>query len=400
MIQLSDIQHAREIINKDLIKTPLIYAYNLSQHYGASIYLKLENLQATGSFKARGALNKMNTLNEQQKKQGVIACSAGNHAQGVAYQAKKMNIPATIIMPKSTPTKKVENTLKYGAEVLLEGDNFNEAQEICLNKARLENKTLIHPFDDDHIIAGQGTIGLEIFEEIDDFDSIIVPIGGGGLISGIASASKLSKKKTKIIGSQTEACPSFFNVFHNKDLPFSTFSIAEGITVKHPSERTKNYINTYVDDILCVKEESIEQAIYDFVNLEKLVTEGAAAASLAALSENKEHFKGQKICLIVCGGNVDQSLLTTILTRGMMKERLYTTLRFESEDRPGFLAKVTNELSLLDLNIVEVKHDRLFKHLPIKKAHLDITVETRGQKHIDTILNTLSGKSFKVKVIN
>lgn len=399
MATLNDIKNAQKIIAPELIKTPLVYAYSLSQYCGCSIYLKLENLQTTGSFKARGALNKLSQLSPEQKIKGVIACSAGNHAQGVAYHAQHMKIPATIVMPKGTPAKKIENTLKYGAEVVLEGDTFAQAQEFCLKKAKQDNKTLIHPFDDEAIIAGQGTIGLEIYEDIQDFDSIVVPIGGGGLISGIATAMKALNKSTNIIGVQTEACPSFYNPFHHENAPFSDFSIAEGITVKHPAKRTQDYINRYVDNILSVTEEGIEQAIYDFINLEKLVTEGAAAASLAAVLEHKKIFKNKKVCLIVCGGNIDQSLLTTILTRGMIKEGLYTTLRFESEDRPGFLAKVSQALADLNLNIVEVKHDRLFKRLPIKHAHLDITIETRGKKHIESILSELSGKSFKVKVI-
>ncbi len=399
MTTLEDIKNAQKIIDQKLIRTPLVYAYSLSQALGCQIYLKLENLQTTGSFKARGALNKIASLSDEQKKQGVIACSAGNHAQGVAYHAKEMNIPATIVMPKGTPAKKIENTRKYGAEVVLEGDDFTQAQAICLEKAKQENKTLIHPFDDDDIIAGQGTIALEIIEDIQDFDYIVVPIGGGGLISGISIAIKELSKKTKIIGVQTEACPSFYNPFHKKEEVFNDFSIAEGITVKYPAQRTKKYIDALVDDILCVKEETIEQAIYDFINLEKIVTEGAAAASLAALIEYKKSFKNKKVCLIVCGGNIDQSLLTTILTRGMIKDDLYATLRFESDDRPGFLALISKALAELNLNIVEVKHDRLFKRLPIKHAHLDITVETRGEKHVKEILNILSGKSFKVKVI-
>lgn len=401
LVSLKDIDDANALIKDQILRTPTIHAFSLSKKYGCNIFLKLENLQATNSFKVRGALNKLLSLSDEEKSNGVVACSAGNHAQGVAYHAKSLGIKATIIMPKATPLKKVSNTEQYGATVILYGDTFNDAYLHSLEFAKKEQATLIHPFDDEHIIAGQGTIALEILEDHDHFDNIIVPIGGGGLISGISTAVKsLDKQKTTITGVQSVNFPAHYNYFYGTNLPTEKNSIAEGIAVKSKGELTKAHILEYVDEIKLAEEELIEQAIYDFCNEEKLVVEGAAAASLVQIMKEPEAFKDKKVCLIICGGNIDQSLLTTVLTRGMMNNYLYTTLRFESDDRPGFLNSISSVLSDENINIVEVKHNRLFKTLPIKKAHIDITLETRGKTHAQELLSLFSGKGFKVKVIN
>ena len=305
-----------------------------------------------------------------------------------------------IVMPKSTPSKKVENTEKYGAEVILFGDSFQEAHDQAHKICKEEGRILIPPFDDPHIITGQGTIGLELFDQDNDFDEIIVPIGGGGLISGIATACKEQGKKARIVGVQSKTHPTHYNAFYGTDEPSQGTTIAEGIAVKTFSDLTKNHIKTHVDAITLASENAIENAIYDLMTVEKIVAEGAGAAALAPILEDSERYKGKKVCLIICGGNIDQSLMTTILTRGMMAHHLYTILRFESEDKPGFLASITKTLADENINIVEVHHNRLFKSLPVKKTHIDITIETRGRAHAEAIESLFSGKGFKVKVIN
>ncbi len=400
LVTLQQIDEANKSIEDHILKTPTIHAFSLSQKYGCEIYLKLENLQATNSFKVRGALNKLLKIDANDLKRGVISCSAGNHSQGVAYHAQKLGVATTIVMPKTTPLRKVENTKKYGAHVILFGTTFQEALDHCNELSKKENLVIVHPFDDLDIIAGQGTIALEVLEDHNDLDEIIVPIGGGGLISGIATASKNLKPDIKVSGVQSTAFPAHYNYFYDTNLPASKSTIAEGIAVKQEGVLPKNHILKYVDQIHLAEEDLIERAIYEFCNEEKLVVEGAAAASLVPILKDPENYADKKICLIICGGNIDQSLLTTVLTRGMMMNNLFTIFRFESDDQPGFLNSITGILAQENINIVEVHHNRLFKTLPIKKAHIDITVETRGSEHSQELLDLFSGKGFKVKVIN
>ena len=400
MITAQDIDIAYDSIKDNIIKTPLIPALTLSRMYGIELYLKLENLQLTGSFKARGALHKLNQLNEQERANGVIACSAGNHAQGVAYKAQKMGIKATIVMPENTPAKKIQNTQNYGADVILKGETFADAMAYCKQMASEQNLTFISPYDDEDIIAGQGTIGKEIIEEMDDIDAVVAPVGGGGLISGISTYIKGLKPNIKVISAEVTGYASAYNMFRENTYPPQKTTIAEGIAVKDIGDITRDYIAKYVDDFLVVDEDSTEEAVYDFITHEKIVAEGAAGAGLAAIINNAERFKGQKVVLVVCGGNIDSGHLTHILTRGLFRSGIYATLRFETEDRPGVLAHISKHIAQTGASIVEVKHNRLFRHLSAKKAFMDITLETRGAKHLDEIKTALSNEEINFKVID
>lgn len=395
----TDILGAYERIKDYVIQTPTIKALQLSEILEANVFLKLENLQLTGSFKTRGAVNKLLKLSKEERKKGVITCSAGNHAQGVAYHCHHMKIPATIIMPENTPLKKVTNTKKWGADVVLKGQNFTEA--FAEYKKIAEEKGLIKvpPFNDQDIIEGQGTVAVEMLLEHPKFDAVIVPIGGGGLISGMSAYIKAAHPEIEVIGVESEAYPSVHNAMKKTKLEFYTNTIAEGIAVKEPGDINLAYIEKHVDDFLVVSEKSIEHALYTLLSYEKLVVEGAAAAPLAALLENKERFKGKNIALVLSGGNIDQSLLASVLMRGMMNEGLYALIRFETEDKPGVLASITAALAEKKANIVEVRHNRLFKNLPLKTAEMDITVETRGKEHLNEIKELLQNKSFIFKVI-
>lgn len=400
-ISFSDIKKAQKAIEGQIIRTPTVKATRLSLRSDVNIYLKLENLQHTASFKARGALNCLLNLSEEEKQRGVIASSAGNHAQGVAFHANRLGIPATIVMPKGTAFNKVQKTEEFGAKVILAGDNYDETQGFTHRLAEEEGYAFVHPFDDPHVIAGQGTLGIEMLEDQPGLDKIIVPIGGGGLISGVATAVKHMNPSIEVIGAQAELYDAVKRHYDaNTDHAPGGATLAEGIAVKRPAERTMHIIKQHVQRIESASEEEIEDAIFNLLSSEKLVAEGAAGAGLAAIMKNKNEFQGQNIGLVLCGGNIDSRLLSTLILRGMLREGRITRLRFEIDDTPGQLADISNLIGDSGANVIEVIHQRLMQAVPLKKAELDIVIEARDTDHVQDILAKLREMGFKVHQMN
>ena len=399
-VTLDTIQNARKNIENEIIKTPLVQATRLSARTGIDLWLKLENLQHTGAFKARGALNKILGLTNDQKKQGVIACSAGNHAQGLAFHAQRHSIPATIVMPKGTPFNKIQKTEDFGAKVVLYGESLPEAMKKTYELAEENNLSFIHPYDDPDVVSGQGTIGLEIIEQHSDLDCIVVPIGGGGLISGIATAVKSISPQTQIIGAQASLYAAVHNHIHDQQEIIGGGTIAEGIAVKEPSKRNLEIIRQLVERVDVVDEAEIEDAIFTLLSSEKVVAEGAAGAGLAAILKHKGMFRDKKVALVVCGGNIDSRMLSTLILRGLVRDGRITRLRFEIDDTPGQLAEISQIIGEEGANVVEVIHQRLMQAVPLKRAELDIVVETRDSKHVEHIVNVLENHGFKVRTMS
>jgi threonine dehydratase len=390
MLTIQDIQKAADNIKDHVHKTPLIYSNSFSKMTGAEVYLKAENLQKTGSFKVRGSFNKMLHI-----KGIVIAASMGNHAQAVAFAAKRIGIHAKIVMPLTAPIVKEEATKGYGAEVVLYGESFKEALDYALSK---KDHIFIHAFDDDDVIAGQGTIGLEIVEDLKDIDSVLVPVGGGGLISGISIAVKALSPRTKVIGVQTVSAPSVHVSFRDKKIidkqPLPT--LADGIAIGRVGDKTFEIINKYVDDIFLVGEDSIAMAILLFLERKKLVVEGAGAVPLASLLENREKFIGKKIVLVVSGGNIDFTLIDKIIHKGFIKSERIGVFEVIIDDVPGSLHSLTGVIASHRGNILDVIHNRLAGDLPIGKTKVDFVIETRSKEHFEGILSELKGKGFEV----
>lgn len=397
-VTFDDIQRAANVLKGAIIATPLNLSLTLSKLTGAEIYLKFENLQFTASFKERGALNKLINLTDNQKKNGVIAASAGNHAQGVAYHGSRLGIPTTIVMPVNTPFVKVRQTEEYGATVVLFGDRFDETAVQALKLAEEQNLTLVHPFDDYDVIAGQGTIGLELMADCPDLDIILVPVGGGGLISGIAIAAKHINPDIKVIGVQAERFPSLHRALHNKEYISKGSTLAEGIAVKNIGDKTYKICQDVVDDILLVSEDSLEEAVCMLMTIEKTVPEGAGAAPLAAVNIYPGMFKDKKVALIISGGNIDPRLLASLLMRGLVREGRITRLRVELLDVPGALAQIAKIIGDLGGNIIDVSHHRLFTELPAKETYSNVTLETRDRENLEDILAGLRGAGFTVHV--
>ena len=370
----------------------------LSDILGADIWLKFENLQFTATFKERGALNRLSALSADERKRGVIAVSAGNHAQGVAYHAARLAIPATIFVPLGTPTVKIENTRRHGAQVIEGGATLEEAALLAAEHGREKQLTFIHPYDDPLIIAGQGTIALEMLAAVPDLDVLLVPIGGGGLISGIAVAAKTIKPGIEVIGVQAGLYPSMYNLIKAHQLPIRGDTLAEGIAVKAPGRITSEIIRALVDDIVLVTEQQIEQALSLLITIEKTVTEGAGAAGLAAVIANKARFKGRTMGLVLSGGNIDTRLLSGVLTRQLAREGRLSQLRFDIVDRPGQLATVVGILSQSGANIVEVSHQRIFTDLPAKAVSLEVVIETRDRAHLEATIDSLRAANINVDV--
>ena len=370
----------------------------LSDITGASVWLKFENLQFTATFKERGALNRLSALSADQRQRGVIAASAGNHAQGVAYHAARLSIPATIYVPVGTPTVKIENTRRHGATVIEGGATLEEAAALATTHGRNEQLTFIHPYDDPLIIAGQGTIALEMLAAVPDLDVLIVPIGGGGLISGMAVAAKTLKPDIEVIGVQATLYPSMYNLIKQQSLPMRGDTLAEGIAVKAPGRITSEIVRALVDDIVLVTEQDVEHALSLLLTIEKSVTEGAGAAGLAAVLADPKRFKGRTLGLVLSGGNIDTRLLSGVLTRQLAREGRLSQLRFDIVDRPGQLGEVVAVLSRSGANIVEVSHQRIFTDLPAKAVHLEIVVETRDRAHLDATIDALRAADLKVVV--
>jgi threonine dehydratase len=370
----------------------------LSKLLDAEIWLKFENLQFTASYKERGALNKLLSLTDKERASGVIAMSAGNHAQGVAYHAHRLGIPATIVMPSWTPTIKVENTRSHGATVILEGQALEDASQFAVRYGAEHGLTFVHPFNDPVVIAGQGTVALEMLNTAPDLDTLIVPIGGGGLISGMAVAAKAMNPKIKVIGVEAQLYPSMLNAVKKSSLPVGGDTLAEGIAVTTPGDRTKTIIEALVDDIVLVSEADIERAVALLINIEKTVVEGAGAAGLAALIAAKRLYKDRKIGLVLCGGNIDTRLLASVLTREMAREGRLSRLAIDLPDRPGQLARVSGLIGGAGANILEVYHQRIFTDVPAKGTELNLVIETRDRAHLEQVVSGLKAGGYAVLV--
>ena len=393
-ITLADIEAARRVIAGHVLRTPMLPAPPLSALTGAEVHVKYENLQVTNSFKERGARVKLASLAERDRKRGVIAMSAGNHAQAVAYHAASLGIPATVVMPVTTPFVKVAATKAHGARVLLEGETISEAQARAELEAGERGLIWVHPYDDEKVIAGQGTIALEMLEERADLDTLIVPIGGGGLVSGMAIAAKALKPSIEIVGVESALYPSMWNAVRGDHRPLGGATLAEGIAVKNVGTLTLPIIRALVGDILLVDEEHIERAVNAYLTLQKTMAEGAGAAGLAAMLATPGRFAGRKVGLVLCGGNIDPRILASIMVRELERDNRIVSFRLTITDRPGLLGQVATMLGRLGANILEVDHRRMFLDVPAKGARLDVTVETRDAAHAEEILVAFRAEGF------
>jgi threonine dehydratase len=396
-VRLADIRKAATTIAGALIDTACNESRTLGEICGCRMWLKFENLQFTSSFKERGALNRLSALSAEERRNGVITMSAGNHAQGVAFHARRLGIPATIVMPIGTPMVKVENTRRHGANVILAGKTLEEAGPVALDHGEAHRMTLIHPYDDPMVIAGQGTIGLEMLKAVPELDTLVVPVGGGGLISGIAIAAKTLKPDIRIIGVEAALYPSMYNVIRGEHLPMRGDTLAEGIAVKSPGKITTEIVRDLVDDILLVNEAEIESALAALINIEKTVVEGAGAAGLAAVQSNPALFAGRKVGLVLTGGNIDTRLIASVLTRELAREGRLTQLSLDIVDRPGQLAAVAALLAEVGANIIEVSHQRTFSDLPAKATLLQLVIETRDRAHLDDVLAKLNAAGLDAR---
>ncbi|HAE08845.1 MAG TPA: threonine ammonia-lyase [Alphaproteobacteria bacterium] len=389
-----------DLLNGRVIRTPMLEAPMLSRNLGCDLYLKLECLQHTSSFKARGALNAMLGLTDEQRRRGVIAMSAGNHAQAVAYHAEHMGIPATIVMPAQTPFAKVARTRAFGAKVVLEGRNLNECEGTVNELIKANGLTLIHPYDNELVMMGQGTAGLEMLTDQPDLDILVVPIGGGGLIGGIATIARDMRPNIKIYGVQTELYPSMKLAIAGEDITCGGETLAEGIAVKKPGGVTLPVVDALVDDILLVNERALEWAVGALIEQQRIVAEGAGAAGIAAIYANPGLFAGKKIGTVICGGNIDPRLLASILNRNMAVDGRIARLRIDISDEPGMLAAISTSIGKCGGNIVEIYHQRLFYDVPAKLAKIDAVVETRGPDHVDEIIAALRAANFQVRQLD
>jgi threonine dehydratase len=393
-ITLDDVRAAARVIADAVRHTPTLHSRTLSKLAGCEIYLKFENLQFTASFKERGALNKLSSLTPAERKRGVAAMSAGNHAQGVAYHAGRLGIPATIVMPEGTPFVKVKHTKAFGARVVLEGTTIGEAFARAMEIAKAENLVFVHPYDDVKIIAGQGTVALELLADVPQVDALVVPIGGGGLISGIAVAAKALKPGIEIYGVEAKMYPSMYDALKRANLPCAGQTIAEGIAVKEPGAITRKIVDALVKDVLLVREDEIEGAVATLLEIEKTVVEGAGAAAYAAVAANPDIFRGKTVGIILSGGNIDMRLLSNVILRELMREGRILSLVVEIEDRPGWLAKITTLVGDAGGNIIDVSHNRMMPDMPVKSADLGMTIEARDADHASEIKDALKAAGF------
>lgn len=397
MVELSDIQAAAGRLAGQVLDTPCVESRTLSQITGCQVFLKFENLQFTASFKERGACNKLVQLGEAERRRGVIAMSAGNHAQGVAYHAQRLGLRAVIVMPRFTPGVKVERTRSFGAEVVLQGDTLDEARSHAQAVAKREGLVFVHPYDDEAIVAGQGTVGLEMLRAVPELDAIVVAIGGGGLIAGIALAAKALKPGIEVIGVQTMRFPNMYNAIKHAALPQGGSTIAEGIAVGTPGRVTQAIIERQVDDILLVDEGDIEQAIVMLLEIEKTLVEGAGAAALSAVLKSPARFAGRKVGLVLGGGNIDPMLLAAIIQRGLVRGGRLARLRVSARDVPGSLARITAIVSEAGANIDEVHHQRAFTMLAAQNVEIELVIQTRGREHVGQVLQALHAGGFQAE---
>ena len=398
-LTLADIQAAQQRLQGHLEHTPCLHSRTLSQLTGCEVYLKFENLQFTASFKERGALNKLAQLSEAERTAGVLAVSAGNHAQGVAYHAQRLKIPATIVMPRFATPVKVARTRSFGANVVLQGDTFDDARAHGLQLAEAQGLTLVHPYDDLAIAAGQGTVGLEMLTQQPEIDTLVVAIGGGGLIGGMAAAAHALAPRVEVVGVQTERFPGAWNALHGGQRGCGPATVADGIGVKTPGVQTMALIRQHVKDVLLVSEDDVELAILMLLEIEKTVVEGAGAAGLAALLKHRERFAGRRVGLVLSGGNIEPLILAEIIQRGMVKSGRLARLRLDVHDVPGSLADVALALGRLGANIDEVQHQRAFNALSVDQVQIEVVIQTRGRAHVEEILASLGQQGYRVEQV-
>jgi threonine dehydratase len=394
---IDDIRTAAERIKGAVIRTPMLVSRTLSDVIGAEVWLKFENLQFTAAYKERGALNKLLQLTEEERARGVIAASAGNHAQAVAYHAKRLGIPATIVMPEATPTVKVTQTAGHGATVVLYGkfvdDAFARARELALENGYV----FVHAFDDPNVIAGAGTLGLEMLEDAPDLDTIVVPIGGGGLMSGISIAARAIKPDIELIGVEAELYPSMKCAIEGCRMPLGGDTLAEGIAVKQPGELTSRILGELADDVVLASERDLESAVAMLAGIEKTVVEGAGAAGLAAMLGDKARFAGKKVATILCGGNIDTHLLANVLVRDLVRQGRIARLHVAAHDQPGALAAITSKVHEAGVNIIEINHSRIFTRLPAKDTVIEVECEARDPASMDDVVRRLEAAGFRVE---
>jgi threonine dehydratase len=397
-VTLADIQAAAARIGGSIVRTPTLHSQTLSKVTGAHVWLKFENHQFTAAYKERGALNTLLQMSADKRANGVIAASAGNHAQGLAYHAARLGIPATIVMPKPTPTVKVTQTEGHGATVILEGETFDAAYAHARRLEAERDLTFVHPFDHPHIIAGQGTIALEMLEDAPGIDTLVVPIGGGGLLSGMGTAARGLKPGIELIGVQAELYPSMYAKLRHLDLPCEGDTLAEGIAVKQPGTLTARFIEALADDILLVSESDLERAVSLLVQIEKTVVEGAGAAGLAAILAHPDRFAGREVGIVLCGGNIDTRMLANVLLRDLARSGRLARLRIRLKDRPGALFNVLRIFQDQQVNIIEIYHQRVFTTEPAKGLITDIECETRDGAHLDRLISALRAGHYEVSL--
>ena len=393
-LTFAQIEAAAARLAGQIERTPCRHSKTLSKITGAEVWVKFENLQFTAAYKERGALNKLLQLTDEQKQRGVIAASAGNHSQGLAYHAQRLGVPVTIVMPKATPFVKVQQTRDFGAEVVIDGEGYDEAQSLAHRLCTERDLTFVHPFNDIDVMAGQGTIALEMLEDAPDLEILPVPIGGGGLISGVATAAKHIKPDIRIFGVEPASFPSFTARIRGMNTPNAGQTIAEGIAVRQVGDLTYAIARPLIEDVLLIEEPYFERGVALYCNIEKTVAEGAGAASLAALLAYPNVFKGKKVGLILTGGNIDTRLLSSVLTRELVREQRICSLRIIGDDRPGFLAAVSTVIGAMGGNIIEVAHNRLALDVPAKGAEFDVMIETRDARHTDEIVEALRERGY------
>src|SRR4051794_19523607 len=394
---IDDIRAAAKRIEGSVVRTPMLISSTLSEMIGAEVWLKFENLQFTAAYKERGALNKLLQLSAEERARGVIAASAGNHAQAVAYHAKRLGIPATIVMPQSTPTVKVTQTAGHGATVVLHGDMFDDAYAKARELALEKGYVFVHPFDDPQIIAGAGTVALEMLDAAPDLDAIVVPIGGGGLMSGVSIAARSIKPDIELIGVEAELYPSMKCAIQDCQMPLGGDTLAEGIAVKQPGELTSRILKDYANDVMLVSERDLERAVSMLVGIEKTVVEGAGAAGIAAMLSDPARFKGKKVATLLCGGNIDTHLLANVLVRDLVREGRIARLHVAAHDQPGALAAITAKVYEAGVNVIEINHSRIFTRLPAKDTMIEVECEARDPESIDDVVARLEAAGFRVE---